>query len=436
MDHLLQATVLLLLLSSNAYRSVTCASSAATSRKADLRCEAYDHRASPALRAVPRRLMDGNVPAGLSASCSSHSSEVEWHHITAEPDVQTLPVGAVALYFHVPLTRTLWTAAKSRISRVEHIALPHGTIDDKVLDEIVTEHLLSIDISFCHNLTDSGIAAALKKARALSRLEAFNTLIGDEAALALATQPNLEDVGLDLCDVMSDVGLKRVAAVPTLRRLAVSPMFVGSGGPTGIGLRDVVLSSRLQVLSLGGLVELRDQDLVELSAMKALRSLRLLGCDRLTSGVLKFTEDLKQLQVLHCSAALLTNTTLAGMAWRHEIRDFELRFEQRADMEAALREVLACEGVTSLSLDNGEATKKAIDAIHAMASLNTLSFWRVSGVPAGLQRILSKTGMTYVSFSHCPDLSKDQVVRAMLPGEGPETWFDGARVEPERDDEF
>ncbi|MFM2090548.1 MAG: hypothetical protein RLZZ127_1037 [Planctomycetota bacterium] len=164
---------------------------------------------------------------------------------------------------------------------------------------------------------DDRLALGLAGLRELEHLDLSGSEITATGARALAALPGLRSLSLDMCQSLDGAVLAELGALRGLRALRWSP--IGSTGVRALGMFPALESLRIADV---GKEPVRDGDLAVLAGRRGLRTLDILGTDRLTPAGLRDLAGLTGLAWLRVrSVPGADDTVLASLAGLSELRE-------------------------------------------------------------------------------------------------------------------
>jgi len=175
------------------------------------------------------------------------------------------------------------------------------------------DSLEALDASFCERLGDAAVAVLSRSALVLKQLNLTGCrLITDRGCNDIGRLRRLEQLELELCNKVSDLGVQSIArGCQQLKQLNLG----GTKNLTNVSVQILAdHCTNLTELNLGGNPQLMDQDVMDICRkLMQLRSLQLRACWRVTDRGLKSVAALVKRQRTR-GLSELSNLDLGGMA--------------------------------------------------------------------------------------------------------------------------
>ncbi|KAH3758139.1 leucine Rich Repeat family protein [Pelomyxa schiedti] len=264
---------------------------------------------------------------------------------------------------------------------ISHLKLVRTTgVSDAVLELTAKSSgatLVSVDISRCPNVTYKGVAALAAMCHEISEFTAFAcNKLDDQAVLSLATLPNLQELSLGRCSLITNA--------------AVSQLISSCTSLTSLCL------SRCRKLSY--------QALIQLKSLTALTSLDLSYLNVENLGDVLFA--LKNLRILYLSNSVgVTDTVLKSVAEGCTGLTRLFLSTQLHITDVGVKSILCgCPELQRLNLSNCSTLTEASFDVQGPLNLNTLNLSHCTNVSPGM---ISKLGpmMHTLELSHCKRLT-------------------------------
>jgi len=154
-------------------------------------------------------------------------------------------------------------------------------------------HLDQLDLSWCNNITDTGIShlSTLINLKKLNLRQCSN--ITDTGISHLSTLINLNQLDLVGCNRITDTGISHLSNLTNLNQLDL----LGCYRITDIGISHLSTMIKLNQLSLQGCDNITDKGISHLSTLINLKELNLWGCRNITDRGISRLSILNNLKV-------------------------------------------------------------------------------------------------------------------------------------------
>lgn len=185
---------------------------------------------------------------------------------------------------------------------------------------VILSNLRTVLLNNCVNLTDLGIVSLCQLAPALTKVHCRGVpRLSDASLVALAQLPQLKDIDVALCRLLSDRGVQAFATTPSANSLDTLNLYYCRGvSDAGI----VALTQRhtnLRALTLSGCHLLTDLSLERIAsqAQHHLQYLHLANCVKITSlGIQSLAQYCTQLTVLNLAHVKKVDDTAVRALWQ------------------------------------------------------------------------------------------------------------------------